>query len=123
VVDAFIEEQQDDSEKDAKESGESSKEVVEVTKKSAKSSAELLEEKLKDLSNNRLKAEALDLESYQSVQELEVLGMDQLEGALMALQLKCGGSLSERATRLFSLKGLLERRDYPSKVRAKGFVV
>jgi hypothetical protein len=122
AVDAFIEEQQDDSEKDAKESGESKKEVVEVTKKSAKSSAELLEEKLKDIVKEPVKAEALDLESYQSVQELEVLGMDRLKGALMALQIKCGGSLSERATRLFSLKGL-ERRDYPSKVRAKGFIV
>jgi splicing factor 3A subunit 3 len=81
-----------------------------------------LEEKLKDIVKEPVKAEALDLESYQSVQELEVLGMDRLKGALMALQIKCGGSLSERATRLFSLKGL-ERRDYPSKVRAKGFIV
>jgi hypothetical protein len=122
TVDAFIEEQEDISEKDAKESGESTKEVAEVIKKSAKSSAKLLEEKLKDLVKEPVKAEALDLESYQSAQELEVLGMDRLKGALMALQVKCGGSLSERAARLFSLKGL-ERRDYPSKVRAKGFVV
>jgi hypothetical protein len=121
VVDAFIDEQEGDREKDAKESGESSKEV-EVTKKSAKSSAELLEEKLKDLVKEPVKAEALNLESYQSVQELEVLGIDRLKGGLIALQVKCGGSLSERATRLFSLKGLT-RKDYPSKVRAKGFVV
>ena len=122
AVDAFIEEQQDDSEKDANESGESSKEVVVVTKKSAKSSAELLEEKIKDLVKEQVKAEALDLESYQSAQELEKLGMDRLKGGLMALQVKCGGSLSERASRLFTLKGL-ERKDYPSKVRAKGFFV
>lgn len=122
AVNAFIEEQQDGSEKDVKESGDSSEEVVEATKKKAKSSAELLEEKLKDLIKEPVKAEALDLDSYQSVQELEVLGLDRLKGALMALQVKCGGSLSERATRLFSLKGL-ERKYYPSKVRAKGFVV
>jgi hypothetical protein len=45
--------------------------VVEVTKKSAKRSAELLEEKLKDIVKEPVKVEALDfLESYQSVQEV-----------------------------------------------------
>ena len=34
----------------------------------------------------------------------------------------CSGSLSERAARLFSVKGK-ERKDYPMKVRGKGFVV
>jgi hypothetical protein len=74
---------------------------MEVTKKSAKRSAELLEENLKDVVKEPVKAEALDLEPYQSVQEIEVLGMNRLKGALMTLQSKCGGSVSERATRLF----------------------
>lgn len=66
--------------------------------------------------------EPLDLESYSSAQELEELGLDRLKSALLALQVKCGGTLNERALRLFSLKGLA-RKDFPKKVRAKGFVL
>jgi hypothetical protein len=64
----------------------------------------------------------LDLDQYTSQSQLEELGMDRLKGALMALGVKCGGSLPERAARLFSLKGL-KREDYPIKVRAKNFKV
>uniref|UniRef100_A0A915ESP9 Matrin-type domain-containing protein n=1 Tax=Ditylenchus dipsaci TaxID=166011 RepID=A0A915ESP9_9BILA len=39
------------------------------------------------------------------VEELEALGMDRLKSALMAANLKCGGTLKERANRLFSTKG------------------
>ncbi|KAG2460753.1 SF3A3 factor, partial [Polypterus senegalus] len=37
--------------------------------------------------------------------ELASLGLDRLKSALMALNLKCGGTLEERAQRLFSTKG------------------
>ncbi|WAR08983.1 SF3A3-like protein [Mya arenaria] len=37
--------------------------------------------------------------------ELASLGLDRLKSALMALGLKCGGTLEERAQRLFSTKG------------------
>jgi hypothetical protein len=66
--------------------------------------------------------EALDLDQYSKVEQLEALGMDRLKSALMAMECKCGGSIQERAKRLFSLKGL-ERKDYPAKVRAKNFRV
>lgn len=66
------------------------------------------------------KPEHLDLDSYKSVEELKELGLDRLKSALLALQVKCGGTLAERAERLFSLKGL-SRKDYPKKVRANGF--
>ena len=95
--------------------------------------------------NDPVKAQPLDLESFNDVCELEALGLDRLKGALLALQVKCGyvmniqlltfdrympnfyyldssGSLSERAARLFSLKGL-PRKEYPMKIRAKNFVV
>jgi Replication stress response SDE2 C-terminal/Silencing defective 2 N-terminal ubiquitin domain/SPRY domain len=68
-----------------------------------------------------IKPEFLDLHIYMSSQELEELGPDRLKAALLALQVKCGGTLSERAARLFSLKGLA-RKEYPRKVRAQGFV-
>lgn len=64
----------------------------------------------------------LNLNKFDSVEQLEELGMDRLKSALLAIQCKCGGSLTERATRLFSLKGL-DRKDYPLKVRARNFVV
>lgn len=68
-----------------------------------------------------IKPEFLDLHVYNSSRELEELGPDRLKAALLALQVKCGGTLSERAERLFSLKGL-SRKEYPRKVRAQGFV-
>jgi hypothetical protein len=68
-----------------------------------------------------IKPEFLDLDNFSSSQELEKLGPDRLKAALLARQVKCGGTLSERAARLYSLKGLA-RQDYPKKVRVQGFV-
>jgi len=64
--------------------------------------------------------EPIDLEKYKAVQELEVLGMEKLKEELYRLGCKCGGSLSERAKRLYSLKGLC-RDQFPQKVRGKNF--
>jgi len=47
----------------------------------------------------------LDLSAFMSPEELANLGLDRLKSALMALGLKCGGTLEERANRLFSTKG------------------
>lgn len=49
---------------------------------------------------------ALDLSAFTSWEELASLGLDRLKSALMALGLKCGGTLEERAQRLFSTKGM-----------------
>uniref|UniRef100_A0A665TGG2 Matrin-type domain-containing protein n=1 Tax=Echeneis naucrates TaxID=173247 RepID=A0A665TGG2_ECHNA len=43
----------------------------------------------------------LDLSAFSSWEELASLGLDRLKSALMALGLKCGGTLEERAQRLF----------------------
>lgn len=48
----------------------------------------------------------LDLSAFSSPEELASLGLDRLKSALMALNLKCGGTLQERAQRLFITKGL-----------------
>lgn len=48
----------------------------------------------------------LDLSAFTSWEELASLGLDRLKSALMALGLKCGGTLEERAQRLFSTKGM-----------------
>ncbi|XP_033874920.3 splicing regulator SDE2-like [Acipenser ruthenus] len=47
----------------------------------------------------------LDLMTFSSASELEVLGLERMKTELMALGLKCGGTLQERAARLFSVRG------------------
>jgi splicing factor 3A subunit 3 len=47
----------------------------------------------------------LDLSGFYSWEELASLGLDRLKSALMALELKCGGTLEERAQRLWNTKG------------------
>lgn len=49
---------------------------------------------------------SFDLMSFSSVVQLEALGLDKLKMELIALGLKCGGTLQERAARLFSVRGL-----------------
>lgn len=47
----------------------------------------------------------LDLSAFSSWEELASLGLDRLKSALVALGLKCGGTLEERSQRLFATKG------------------
>ncbi|XP_070842784.1 splicing regulator SDE2 [Chaetodon trifascialis] len=48
----------------------------------------------------------VDLSTMSSVDQLESLGLDALKEELMSRGLKCGGTLTERAARLFSVRGL-----------------
>ncbi|KAK0410760.1 hypothetical protein QR680_005309 [Steinernema hermaphroditum] len=52
-----------------------------------------------------------------SIESLEALGFDQLKFELESRGLKCGGSLAERAKRLFSVMGLTPDK-YPKSVKA-----
>ncbi|XP_058021515.1 splicing regulator SDE2 isoform X1 [Ahaetulla prasina] len=49
---------------------------------------------------------SVNLMEFNSVAELEAIGLDKLKCELLALGLKCGGTLQERAERLFSVRGL-----------------
>ncbi|XP_060767358.1 splicing regulator SDE2 [Neoarius graeffei] len=49
---------------------------------------------------------AFDLLSVSSVEELEALGLERLKAELTKRGLKCGGTLQERAARLYSVRGL-----------------
>ena len=62
---------------------------------------------------------ALDLDAFDAADELEVLGADRLKLALSALGLKCGGTLQQRAQRLFSVKGK-SLEDVEASLFAKG---
>uniref|UniRef100_A0A3Q3IYD8 Replication stress response regulator SDE2 n=1 Tax=Monopterus albus TaxID=43700 RepID=A0A3Q3IYD8_MONAL len=57
-------------------------------------------------SQQQQRGAALDLSSVVSVHQLEALGLDALKEELMLRGLKCGGTLAERAARLFSIRGL-----------------
>ncbi|PRW61113.1 splicing factor 3A subunit 3 [Chlorella sorokiniana] len=48
---------------------------------------------------------ALDLDAFDSADELEMLGAERLKEALSALGMKCGGTLRQRAERLMQAKG------------------
>jgi len=48
----------------------------------------------------------LDLSAFSTPEEVASLGLDRLKSGLMALGLKCGGTLQERAERLFMTKGM-----------------
>jgi len=62
----------------------------------------------------------LDLSAFSSPEELASLGLDRLKSALMALGVKCGGTLEQRAQRLFSTKGKgLEELDQTLFAKAK----
>ncbi|XP_046559856.1 replication stress response regulator SDE2-like [Haliotis rubra] len=52
------------------------------------------------------KLEDIDLSEFLSASELEGMGMDRLKFALTQRGLKCGGTVQQRAERLFSVKGL-----------------
>ncbi|XP_024431880.2 splicing regulator SDE2 [Desmodus rotundus] len=58
--------------------------------------------------------ESLDLLAFTSAAEMELLGLEKLKGALTALGLKCGGTLQERAARLFSVRGLAKEQIDPA---------
>ncbi|XP_069060837.1 splicing regulator SDE2-like [Pleurodeles waltl] len=56
----------------------------------------------------------VDLEDFSSAATLEHLGLETLKQELMSRGLKCGGTLQERAARLFSVKGLTRNQIDPS---------
>lgn len=56
--------------------------------------------------HNRIQEQQpLDLDSVSCVEDLEAMGLNVLKEELLRRGLKCGGTLSERAARLFSVKG------------------
>lgn len=61
-------------------------------------------------------AGALNMVEFNSIEELESLGMDRLKQALKAVGLKCGGDIKQRATRLFATKSKAVK-DLPRKWR------
>jgi len=59
----------------------------------------------------------IDLTSYNDATELEALGLEALKGELARLGLKIGGTLKQRAERLWATKGLTSDL-FPSSIKA-----
>lgn len=55
--------------------------------------------------SNEWSKKRIDLNNVDSWEELSSLGLDKLKNELQALGLKCGGTLEDRAKRLFSVRG------------------
>lgn len=60
----------------------------------------------------------VDLSEVESVGQLEAMGLERLKRALCDRGMKCGGTLQERAARLFSVRGLAPHQIDPA-LRAK----
>jgi len=60
----------------------------------------------------------IDLKKIISQEDLEALGADYLKHELMRLGLKCGGTLKERASRLWQIK-LYPQLQFSSTLKAK----
>ncbi|NP_001084858.1 replication stress response regulator SDE2 [Xenopus laevis] len=74
----------------------------------------LLEPKSELQQSSNTEPSSIDLVAYKTVAELEALGLEKLKLELVALGLKCGGTLQERAARLFSVRGLARDQIDPS---------
>jgi splicing factor 3A subunit 3 len=68
--------------------------------------------------NIKREPQPLRLGAFNSPKELEALGMDRLKEGLEALGLKCGGTLQDRAERLWSVRGK-KPEEIPAKLKAK----
>ncbi|XP_058921750.1 splicing regulator SDE2 isoform X1 [Kogia breviceps] len=64
--------------------------------------------------NTDIGQETVDLLAFSSVAEVELLGLEKLKCELTARGLKCGGTLQERAARLFSVRGLAKEQIDPA---------
>ena len=61
----------------------------------------------------------LDLDAYESAGALEAVGADALKAALAERGMKAGGTLAERAARLFEAKGVSDLSTLPRALVAK----
>nr|XP_012559471.2 replication stress response regulator SDE2 isoform X2 [Hydra vulgaris] len=82
----------------------STNEIKNKKENNLKAIPEPTSENLRVSSHKNLFIEPIDLSKYSSAEELEELGLDRLKFALQALGMKCGGTLQDRAKRLFITK-------------------
>ncbi|XP_053919203.1 splicing regulator SDE2 [Cuculus canorus] len=87
-----------------KEEAQEKNEVTEVLKEEEQENVSSKAQETNQIQSTEV--EPIDLLAFHSAAEMEALGLDKLKMELMSLGLKCGGTLKERAARLFSVRGL-----------------
>jgi len=65
------------------------------------------------------KPELINLSQYSTAKDVEALGMNTLKDGLEDLGLKCGGTLTQRAERLWATKGLTKEQYDPASLAPK----
>ncbi|NXI60037.1 SDE2 regulator, partial [Chloroceryle aenea] len=86
---------------------EEAQEKIKVTKGLKEEEQENVSCKAQEMNQlQTTEVEPIDLLAFNSAAEMEALGLDKLKMELLSLGLKCGGTLKERAARLFSVRGL-----------------
>jgi splicing factor 3A subunit 3 len=73
---------------------------------------------IKSAQSRNVAPEPIRLGMFNSAQELEALGLERLKSGLEALGLKCGGTLKDRAERLWSVRGK-KPHEIPDKLKKK----
>ncbi|XP_009294660.1 splicing regulator SDE2 isoform X1 [Danio rerio] len=107
------EEVQQTAERVEKMAEEVQKTAEEVQKKTEESTAEISPSSSIPEEKSQVE-DPLDLLSVSGPEQLEALGLERLKKELMERGMKCGGTLQERAARLFSVKGLTPDQIDPS---------
>ncbi|KAF5451738.1 hypothetical protein F2P56_026817 [Juglans regia] len=91
---------------------------VDAEANSPESKSRVLEETVVASENTEEMEKPLNFDEFNTAAEMEVLGMERLKSELQARGLKCGGTLQERAARIFLLKSTpLDK--LPKKLLAK----
>jgi len=92
-----------------------------TTLQSTKAATTTQKKQTNDSSTPAAAVVVINVNDYQSVQELvQNVSLESLKYTLQSLGCKCGGTIEERAKRLFSIKGLTPN-EYPLKVRGRNF--
>ncbi|NXE92194.1 SDE2 regulator, partial [Menura novaehollandiae] len=103
---------EENSKKPPKEEAQEKNKVTQAQKEQQQENVSAKAQETNQLQSTEL--EPIDLLVFNSAAELEALGLEKLKMGLMALGLKCGGTLKERAARLFSVRGLSRDQIKPS---------
>merc|ERR1739848_524763 len=64
-------------------------------------------------------SELIDVNKYETAKDLQRLGMEELKKQLQLRGMKCGGTMDERAKRLFLCKGVKDLRKLHESLFAK----
>jgi len=111
-----------DKEREMEKRGGERQETAKEKRERKKREVEEKKAKEKQMDNDvdKERNELIDLSEYSNASELEKLGLEKLKQQLLLRGLLCGGTLKQRAERLFALNSVpIEQLKVPAKKRRK----